>query len=200
MQMRRPMPPNFVTESIYSAFAPELDLPEFVERMFLNEHSEFYNEDHAHLVGANIGYLWTNVANERQMKRIAANAQMPNIQSSKWNKEIFDYQLKNWFGSLDLNFLITIDANYAVFMDDVSFCALIEHELYHCALKGFTNKGLPIFGMRDHDVTEFLGITRRYGADVSLNVPELVDAASRPPLFSTARISAVCGNCMGLRI
>lgn len=196
MIVLRSQPPRFVTDSIYPAFAPELDLPEFVQKMFFDETSEFYNEDHLHLHGANIGYLWTNVANERQMKQIAATAQIPNINSSKWNKEIFDFQLKSWFGSYDLNFLITIDANFAVLMDDISFCALIEHELYHCALKGFTREGLPKFGIRDHDVTEFVGITRRYGADVSLNVAQLVEAANSRPLFSAAKVSAVCGNCV----
>lgn len=195
----RPMPPKFVTDSFYPAFAPELDLPEFFKKMFLDEWSEFYNEDHLHLLGANIGYLWTNVPNEKGMRMVAATAQIPNIQSSKWNKEIFDFQLKTWFGSFDLDFLITIDANYAKKIDDDSFCALVEHEHYHCALKGFKRDGTPKFGMREHDVTEFIGITERYGPGVSANVPQLVEAALKRPKFSPGQITSVCGVCMGLR-
>ena len=181
MNIPRPFPPNFLLESINPAFHPDGDLFEFAKRMFIDEDSEFYNEDHSHLALANIGFLWTNVPNERQMKQIAATAQIPNIQSSKWNKGIFDFQMANWFGDEPLNFLITIDGNYAQF------------------IKGFTREGIPKFTMRDHDVTEFLGITRRYGPEVSLNVPEMIEAAKQKPLFSSAKVSAVCGNCMGLR-
>jgi hypothetical protein len=210
MSNKRPYPPKYLTESFYSEFAPSPELAEFVQNIFFDEKSKFYNDDHSHLITANIGFLWTNIRNERQMKHIAATAQIPNIQTSKWNKEIFNYQLATWFGrekDEELHFLITIDGNYAENCNDVSFMATLDHELYHCAQKldmfGFPafhrETGLPLYAIRDHDVTEFIGVTRRWGAGASLNVQELVEVGSRKPQFTASDISLFCGNCMGLR-
>ncbi|WP_267902481.1 putative metallopeptidase [Sinorhizobium meliloti] len=38
----------------------------------------------------------------------------------------------------------------------------------------------PVFTVRGHDVEEFVGVVRRYGADAA-GVRAIVDAANRPP-------------------
>lgn len=72
------------------------------------------------------------------------------------------------------NYLITIDATYAQQANDVDFCALIEHELYHIAHKkdqygtpSYNRKtGKPNLAIQGHDVEEFTGVVvHRFGAN-----------------------------------
>jgi hypothetical protein len=77
-------------------------------------------------------------------------------------------QMKDWFGCLP-DFLVTVDVVSGTF-DDASFCALVEHELYHCAQatdafgypKFHRDSGDPIWGIRGHDVEECR--TRRWSS------------------------------------
>jgi hypothetical protein len=90
--------------------------------------------------------------------------------------------------------------------DDASFCALVEHELYHCGQQRnefggpkFNSMGLPIFGINGHDVEEFVGIVRRYGVGAAAGQTlALVEAAQRGPEISKATITAACGSCRAL--
>lgn len=98
-------------------------------------------------------------------------------------------------------FLITLDARFSFECDDTSFCALIEHELYHIAHKrdrfGFLSynreTGKPNLEIRGHDVEEFTGVVRRYGA--SEDVQKMVEAANQRPQVSKADIHHACGTC-----
>jgi len=86
-------------------------------------------------------------------------------------------------------------------MDDPSFCALVEHELYHCGQKldvhgmpKFGQDGMPQFAIRGHDVEEFVGVVARYGADAA-GVSEMVEAAKHRPSVGLASIAGACGTC-----
>jgi hypothetical protein len=48
--------------------------------------------------------------------------------------------------------------------------------------------------MRGHDVEEFTGVVRRYGA--SVEVQEMIDAASQPAEVAKLNIARACGTCM----
>ncbi|WP_420376855.1 putative metallopeptidase [Sinorhizobium medicae] len=48
--------------------------------------------------------------------------------------------------------------------------------------------------MRGHDVEDFVGVVRRYGADAA-GVRAIVDAANRPPEIARANIAHACGTC-----
>ena len=48
--------------------------------------------------------------------------------------------------------------------------------------------------MRGHDVEEFIGVVRRYGA--SADVQELVDAANSPAEVAKINIARACGTCL----
>lgn len=85
---------------------------------------------------------------------------------------------------------------------DAEFCALIEHELYHAsqerdafgAPKFSKSTGKPVFTLRGHDIEEFVGVVRRYGAEAT-HVKALVDAANAGPEIANVRISQACGTC-----
>lgn len=169
---------------------------------FIHEGAALENPDHKHLRQATIGALWTNVANGSKGRRIIGQAQM-DIGGiiGKWAAARAEMQMNEWFGEVP-DFVITLDANYCAICGDAEFCALVEHELYHCAqAKDMFGQprfskatGLPIFEMRGHDVEEFNGIVRRYGADAA-GVREMVDAAIKGPEIARVRIEHACGTC-----
>jgi hypothetical protein len=202
----RPWPPTELVDTLEAQFEPSQGLEEFVDRTFMNDQSPLFNPDHAHLVEASIGYLWTNVSATRQMIAIAGMTEIPKppAQSSQWAKERYKLQLRQWFGTDRLDFVITIDANYAKQASDIAFCALIDHELYHCAQKldefgspKFNKEtGLPYYGLLGHDVEEFVGIVRRYGANAGAGkTAEFIKAAKKKAEIAELDVKAICGSC-----
>lgn len=121
--------------------------------------------------------------------------------AGKWSRARIELQLIQWFGGAP-DFLLTFDADYASICSDAEFCALVEHELYHAgqerdafgAPKFRRMTGLPAFTVKGHDVEEFVGVVRRYGADAA-GVRAMVDAANQAPEISRASIGHVCGTC-----
>nr|WP_272951650.1 putative metallopeptidase [Sinorhizobium meliloti] len=81
-----------------------------------------------------------------------------------------------------------------------SWC-LVEHELYHAAQetdafgdpKFSRSTGRPAFTIRGHELEEFVGVVRGYGADAA-GVRGIVDAANRPPEIARAQIAHACGT------
>ncbi|WP_263404911.1 putative metallopeptidase, partial [Acinetobacter baumannii] len=53
---------------------------------------------------------------------------------------------------------------------------------------------LPKHYLAGHDVEEFVGVTKRWGA--SQSVKRIVEAAKNPPFVSKLDISKCCGNCV----
>lgn len=202
----RPYPPEELATlsdmEMLDRFAPAPDILQWIEETFLDEDSELFNADHAHLRDAALGVLWTNCDNSRNMRSIIGQAElMPPMAMGKWQRARAVQQIEEWFGGMP-DFLITFSAPAAHGMDDPSFCALVEHELYHCAQKmdrygmpAFNKEtGAPIFAMRGHDVEEFIGVVARYGADAS-GVSAMVEAAKAGPTIGRASIAGVCGTC-----
>ena len=204
---KRPMPPaDLLTLESAPAFIPAPEVWEWARASFIAQDGPLANPDHEHLASANIGFLWTNISNRRQMKGVVGMAEAPQPPRSAWGAEgVYLLTLVEWFGSVP-DFRITLDAGYAAHCDDLSFCALVEHELYHCGQKldkyglpQFSKEGMPKYGTRRHDAEEFVGIVRRYGmAGAAGGVKELVAAAARPAEIGVAKVAAACGNCLRL--
>lgn len=205
--MRRPHPPEAVFDQAAApAFIPSPDLREWAKATFITVGAPLHNPDHAHLADAEIGFLWTSIMATRHMNAIVGQAEMPRFQGSKWSKARQEQQMEAWFGGLP-DFVITIDARYATQCDDITFCALIEHELYHCgqeidrygAPKFGRSTGLPCYAIRGHDVEEFVGVVRRYGVGAAAGQTlALVEAAQRGPEIGKAIATAACGSCRAL--
>lgn len=206
MQLRgwvRPRPPAGLLESKGVAFAPSRALSEWVRSVFVEEGGPLANDDHAHLRQATIGYLWTNVGNSRQGRRVIGQAESgkPGGSMGKWSKARAEFQIEGWFGGIP-DFIMTLDGRFAAECGDAMFCALVEHELYHMGqardLFGspkFSRSGRPVFALRGHDVEEFVGVVRRYGADAT-STRALVEAAQCAPLIAPGHIARSCGTCM----
>lgn len=200
--MPRPLPPDEVLEPTeFPIFVPAADLLAWTIEQFIESGAPLYNEDHHHLNFASIGMLWTNVPNDRAGRRIIGQCEAGLPPLGKWQRGRVEMQLIGWFGQVP-DFVLTFDASYCAECGDAEFMALVEHELYHAGqardqfgAPKFTREGKPAFTLRGHDVEEFIGVVRRYGADAA-HVEALVDAASRPPEVARANIAQACGTCL----
>lgn len=197
----RPMPPDEMIEFLPERFTPAGDVREWIMDTFVAQDGELANEDHAHLAHAELGVLWTNCANSKNMRTVLGQAElMPPMAMGKWQRARAIAQIEEWFGDVP-DFVITLFAPAAATLDDAQFCALVEHELYHCGQQRdvygapkFKQDGTPAFAIRGHDVEEFVGVVARYGASAS-GVSEMVEAAMRHPLIAPADIAGACGTC-----
>jgi hypothetical protein len=200
----RPYPPADMIGDPRPLFIPAPELETWARGQFISELSPIYNEEHVHLQLAELGFVWTNVENVKRGRRILGTAQLVSESGDKWSQGRVLHQLREWFGEPP-DFVITIEAPHAADATDAAFMALVEHELYHCAQardefgqpKFNERTGHPLWAMRGHDVEEFVGVVRRYGADAS-GVREMVAAANKGAEIADGLISRSCGSCLRL--
>lgn len=206
--LQRPTPPAELLEDLDGLFLPSPELASWVRSALIEDGGPLTNPDHAHLQQADIGFLWTSVPNSRQGRTILGQCELGATIGGmgKWAKARAKQQLREWFAGEIPDFVITISASYAAECSDIEFCALLEHELFHAAqdldlfgLPKFTKDGRPVFGLRSHDVEEFIGVVKRYGA-VSQEIAQLVQAANRGPEIGSVRIAQACGTCLEKRV
>ncbi|WHU44550.1 putative metallopeptidase [Pseudomonas fulva] len=198
--MSRPMPPADLLESLWLTFRPAPEVWEWIQTEILSTTGSIHNEEHAHLVDANVGVLWASSAFAKKGRAVLGQAEQLMIRAGGWQKARQEQQMRDWFGE-EPEFLITLAGDYCFQCSEAEFCALVEHELYHIGHKldkygapAFTQDGMPKLEMRGHDVEEFVGVVRRYGP--SHDVQQLIDAASRPPEVAKINISRACGTCL----
>ncbi|QPB08751.1 hypothetical protein CPT_Magia_070 [Burkholderia phage Magia] len=183
--------------------APADGVNDWVHHTFLRDGAPLHNEDHAHLIDADVAYLWAAVENLRRMRRVVGQCEEVMIRAGGWQRARQEQQLCEWFGRVPA-FLITLDAHYARECSDLEWCALVEHELYHIGQRtaefgapAFSKDGMPKLGIRGHDVEEFVGIVRRYGIGGGAgDTAKLVDAARRAPEVAHVDIARACGTCI----
>lgn len=166
----------------------------------LTDDGRLYNPDHFHLADADIAFLWAPGGFAKQGRTVIGQCEEVTFRCGPWQKGRQQQQMVDWFGRVP-GFLITLDARYCLTCSDAEFCALVEHELYHIGhmrdefgAPAFTKEGYPKLGMRGHDIEEFVGVVRRYGA--SEEVQRLVDAANKAPEVAKLNIARACGTCL----
>ncbi|MHC5128144.1 putative metallopeptidase [Pseudomonas inefficax] len=203
--MDRPYPPSSLLElSELSDFgirlAPAPEIWDWLKAEILADTGSIHNPEHAHLIDANIGVLWASTGFAKQGRVVLGQAEQLMFRAGGWQEARQEQQMREWFGE-EPDYLITLAADYCSQCTDAEFCALVEHELYHIAqvtdeygAPKFTQDGLPKLYLRGHDVEEFVGVVRRYGA--SEEVQQLIDAASRPPEVAKINIARACGTCL----
>ncbi len=196
----RPMPPD-AAESRFTA-AP--DVLEWLRTQIIEPQGLLHNPDHLHLQNADLAVLWAPTGFRKQGRRVIGQAEKVMFRCSPWHKARQEQQMADWFDRTP-EYLITLDASFASSCSDADWCALIEHELYHVAhaLDPFgapafsRDTGLPKLEIRGHDVEEFVGVVRRYGAGGEHTaIGQMLQAAGKDPEVAKANISAACGTCM----
>jgi hypothetical protein len=199
------MPPTAIGQFVEGegwpdSFVPAPEVLEWAKATFIEQGGSLCNEDHAHLRDATIAFLWASSGFEKQGRSVLGQCEEVTFRCGPWQKGRQEQQMLRWYGIVP-DFLITLAADYCSQCSDDEFCALIEHELYHIGhakdefgAPKFTREGGPKLGMRGHDVEEFVGVVRRYGA--SPDVAALVKAASAPPEVARINIARACGTCL----
>ncbi|MCC9162855.1 hypothetical protein LNA76_05885 [Alcaligenes sp. MMA] len=196
----RPYPPDDIQEDVYLTIRPAYELEEWVNQTILSSDGALYNPDHAHLLDASIRFLWASESFNKQGRRVLGQAEEVAFRSGGWQKARQEQQMREWFDYVP-EFVITLAADYCSQCTDAEFCALVEHELYHIGHSQdefgspkFIKEGLPKLAIRGHDVEEFIGVVRRYGA--SADVARMVDTAKQAPEVEGINISRACGTCL----
>lgn len=199
--IERPWPPPGLHQIGYQ-MEPAMEIAGWLRAVFLDEDGPLFNPDHLHLKDADIACMWTNAEYSDCLMPIAATAEMVRLSGKPWPKARAHDQLCLLFGRVP-DFILTFYAPGAMEADDATWCALVEHELYHCVQKKdkegqpkFDPDNKPVWAIRGHDVEEFIGVMRRYGVKAcGENAQEFVAAAAETPLIAAAQIKAVCGTC-----
>lgn len=195
---QRPRPPSHPDGR--GVFYPAPELSVWVEQTVFASGGALYNPDHAHLVDADLAFLWAPSAFGKAGRTVLGQAEQVMFRAGGWQKERQEQQMVEWFGRVPA-FLITLAADYCATCSDADFCALVEHELYHVGqatdaygAPAFDKLGLPKLRIVGHDVEEFVGVVARYGpsADVQRMVAAAVSAPTVPPLG----IARACGCCL----
>ncbi len=197
--MRRPQPPE---NELLLQPAPEIF--QFIHKTFLNPDSSLYNSEHEHLESfdwPHIACLWANEGVTKQGRYLLGETEKLMINVGGWRKQRQELQMYEWFGDIP-KYIITLNSQYCRGCSDSDFCALVEHELYHIGQakdefgepKFNRDTGQPVLTMRGHDVEEFIGVARRYGA--SEEVKQLVKVVNDGPELSRADIAHGCGTCI----
>jgi len=204
--MKRPRPPTKLVEfDPHGSFVRSRQVEKWLRATFLMPEGKLHNPDHEHLQESSVGVLWTNVDHRRRQREVVGQAEIPQPPTmvNAWAKARWRQQMRGFFGDVLPDFIITLSAPYSAQAEDYVFCALVEHELYHCAQKRdefdcpkFRRDGKPVYGILGHDVEEFVGVVRRYGANAGGGaVAALVAAAREEPTIGAAQIAAACGTC-----
>jgi len=203
MDSNRPYPPVELVEEFtpYIKLTPATGVHEWVIEQIISEDGELHNPDHLHLLEADIAFLWAATAFTKQGRTVLGQAEEVMMRAGGWQKARMEQQLYEWFDHKP-DFIITLAGDFCSQCSDLEFCALVEHELYHIAQatddfgapKFNKETGQPVLTLRGHDVEEFTGVVRRYGA--SKEVQELVDAANAPAEVAHIDIARSCGTCM----
>ncbi|WP_314412134.1 putative metallopeptidase [Pantoea septica] len=200
--LHRPYPPvEFVEEfAPYIKLIPAAGVRDWVIEQIICEYGVLHNPDHLHLLQADIAFMWAATAFTKQGRTVLGQAEEVMMRAGGWQKARMEQQLYEWFGHKP-DYIITLAGDFCSQCSDLEFCALVEHELYHIAQQTdefgapkFTREGDPKLCMRGHDVEEFTGVVRRYGA--SADVQNLIEAASRPAEVANIDIARACGTCL----
>ncbi len=194
-----PNPPAELLECQEQAFAPAMELGDWARETFIEDEGALSNPDHEHLQLAMVLFVWSALPVKKQGRFVVGTAQTGEQSGAPAKKQLAEWVYRSWNGGLLPDFVVTICATYVHEADPVAICALVEHELYHCAqaVDGWGNPkfhkdSTPVFAMRGHDVEEFVGVVKRYGAHSP--VLEEFRAAMNKAVPNKSNISnAVCG-------
>ncbi|AMG47430.1 putative metallopeptidase [Achromobacter ruhlandii] len=199
----RPGPPTewlARAEAAGGLLAPAPELLEWIERVIFAADGPLHNPDHAHLVDADLAFLWASSGFQKAGRVVLGQAEQVMFRAGGWQKARQEQQMIEWFGRVPA-FLITLAADYCITCSDADFCALVEHELYHIGhapdaygVPAFDKLGRPKLRIVGHDVEEFVGVVARYGP--SADVRRLAAAAGAAPAVPRLDIARACGCCL----
>lgn len=126
--------------------------------------------EHRHLVDNEIDIEWLMRNHEKTKggKVVLGSVHEPAVQGEL--RPLFEWMIERLFGRLP-RFLVILDSEYWEQADEHAREILVFHELSHVRQKldkfgspRFDKDGLPVYGLFEHDVSEFTSVVARYGA------------------------------------
>ncbi|MCU4389971.1 hypothetical protein KTH73_04415 [Acinetobacter courvalinii] len=212
MSQIRPFPPTELMDKAEEdeaiRLAPAPDLMDWVVKNFLTIGGPLHNSDHDHIAELIhdseefLAFVWASSACIAKKRMVLGQCEKVMFNQGGWRKARQEQQMRDWFGYVPV-YLITIDASFCEQASDRDFCALTEHELYHIGVERDPEDGEPIYSdmtglpkhyLAGHDVEEFVGVVKRWGA--SEDVKRLVEVAKQAPFVNDVNISKCCGTCL----
>ncbi len=204
----RPMPPaELVGGPVLFARAPDVEA--WLREVFIETAGPLHAERHAVLEDAEIGVLWAQPMAKRRGKIIAGQAERPKPPQSAygWARSLWEWNMAQLFPEALPDFLLTFSSVLAAESDPASWCALVKHELCHCAqaedefgdplFHSAAAGGGPMWTTIGHDFEEFDDVVKDFGPDVlGGGARRLIQAAASGPRIAPASIRLACGNCM----
>ena len=193
-----PEVPRYLLSGLEPRFKPCREVGVWARRHLIDASSPIVNPEHAHLDKARILWLWASYTATAKGGAIG-EAQLNLAQSAAYSQGRSTAMLRDWNGGIHPDFIITLSAPWFAEADEVSKCAVIDHELFHCAQK--RNKDgerafdrlsdRPQWAIRHHDLEEFVGIARRYGA-WSPQLQQMKSALEHKPLIGRPLCVGAC--------
>lgn len=133
---QRPLPPvNFIGPDNwqpYTKLIPANEVHEWISRQILSDTGSIHNPDHAHLMEADLCFMWASESFAKKGRYVLGQAEQVMLRAGGWQKARMEQQMYEWFGRIP-KFIITLAADYCTQCSDLEFCSLVEHELYHIA-------------------------------------------------------------------
>lgn len=97
----RPQPPAewlARAEAVGGLLAPAPELLEWIERAILAADGPLHNRDHAHLVDADLAFLWASSGFQKAGLNVLAQAEQVMFRAGGWQKARQEQQMIEWFG------------------------------------------------------------------------------------------------------
>lgn len=188
-------------------FRPAPEMADWIRETFIEEEGPLAHDRHQHLQYARLGVLWTSAEYSRKGRLVLGKAETgipPGVYG--WHRGRMEQQIgrwfADWFDGAEPDFVITLFAPYVAERlgekDAMAVCALVEHELCHCAQKKkdgmpqFGQDGRPQWTIEGHDAEVFVHEVARYGA-YSDELQRLRDAFDHGPTTEETTVRGVCG-------
>lgn len=124
--MIRPMPPLSLLElsDFDVRITPAPEVWEWLQAEILADTGIIHNEDHAHLLDADIRIMWASSSFEKQGRTVLGHAEQVAFRAGGWQKARMEQQMRDWFGDVPA-FIITLAAVRAV---QRPLCLADQHE------------------------------------------------------------------------
>lgn len=113
----RPRPPVHIGQIVESTgwfadLVPAPELLEWVKATLLDDSSPLFNEEHLHLVDADLEFMWSSAAYRKAGRMVLGQAEQVAFRVGGWQKARAEQQMGEWFGRVP-SFLITLVVGFA---------------------------------------------------------------------------------------
>lgn len=91
----RPAPPESAEDELYVRLMPAPELGKWVKDTILAEDGPLHNPDHAHLIDADMEFMWASSAFKKQGRTVVGQAEQVMFRAGGWQKVRQEQQIRN---------------------------------------------------------------------------------------------------------